>query len=163
MSTISAFTTKYGCISRQLKNKVNLSYNGKTITVDAQWDTGATGTAISKDVVEKLSLVPTGKTTIETPSGSNDYNTYLVDVLLPNNVNISDAEVFDSEIGKQGIGVLIGMDIITLGDFSVSNYDGKTVFSFRTPSQQQTDYVRQALVQNKIGQKHGQGKRKKKK
>ena len=44
-------------------------------------------------------------------------------------------------IGAAGIGVLIGMDIITSGDFSVSNYNGKTVFTFRTPSQERIDYV----------------------
>ena len=30
--------------------------------------------------------------------------------------------------------VLIGMDIINLGDFAVSNHNGKTTFSFRMPS-----------------------------
>ncbi len=46
----------------------------------------------------------------------------------------------DSEIGKQGIDVLIGMDIISNGDFAVSNYDGKTYFSFRLPSQEHVEY-----------------------
>ena len=36
----------------------------------------------------------------------------------------------DSEIGNQGIDVLIGMDIISMGDFAVSNFSGKRQFSF---------------------------------
>ena len=38
--------------------------------------------------------------------------------------------------------VLIGMDIITLGDFAVTNRDGITVMSFRTPAQGRIDYVK---------------------
>lgn len=37
--------------------------------------------------------------------------------------------------------ILIGMDIITLGDFAITNVGGKTVFSFRTPSTKMIDYV----------------------
>ena len=45
-----------------------------------------------------------------------------------------------SKIGAQGIDVLIGMDIISKGDFAISNYDEKTQFSFRLPSQKDVDY-----------------------
>lgn len=48
----------------------------------------------------------------------------------------------DSEIGKQGIDVLIGMDIISNGDFAISNYEGRTQFSFRIPSQEHIEYKR---------------------
>jgi hypothetical protein len=33
-----------------------------------------------------------------------------------------------------GTGVLIGMDIIGQGDFAISNYEGRTKFSFRIPT-----------------------------
>ena len=39
---------------------------------------------------------------------------------------------------------LIGMDIITLGDFSVTNFEGKTTFSFRYPSCETINYAMQA-------------------
>ena len=65
-------------------------------------------------------------------------------------------------MGNQGLGVLIGMDIITAGDFAVSNYNGTTMFSFRIPSQKKTDYVAETNLQNMIGT-HGKGKRKRKK
>jgi preprotein translocase subunit SecA len=53
--------------------------------------------------------------------------------------------------------MLIGMDIIARGDFAVTNYDGKTVFSFRMPSVEQIDFVEQlrkgqpARVPPKVG------------
>ena len=160
---VSAFTTKNVGIVNRLLNDVTVKYNEKSNVVKALWDTGATGTCISYDVVNKLSLIATGKKNIQTPSGTGVVNTYLIDIQLPNNVNIKDVEVCDSEIGSQGIDVLIGMDIINLGDLSVSNYNNATVFSFRLPSSQTTDYVKQIAVQNIIGTPHGPGKRKNKK
>jgi len=37
--------------------------------------------------------------------------------------------------------VLIGMDIISLGDFAVTNFQEKTVFTFRIPSVERIDFV----------------------
>ena len=71
-----------------------------------------------------------------------------------------DVVATDSDIGDQGLGMLIGMNVITIGDFSVSNVDKKTVFSFRIPSVKRIDYVKEAAFQNTIGKKHGKGKKK---
>jgi len=38
---------------------------------------------------------------------------------------------------------LIGMDIIGKGDFAVTNKDGKTTFTFRIPSIECIDFVKQ--------------------
>ena len=163
-----AFTTKAPALVNRLLNKAVISYNGTNEEVFALWDTGATGTCISTEVAHQLGLISTGMKNIQTPSGSSQVNTYLVDIILPNNVRIPNVEVCDSAIGTQQIGqhslgMLIGMDIINLGDFTVSNHNGQTVFSFRMPSMQTTDYVKQVNVANIIGNKHGSGKRKKSK
>lgn len=163
-----AFTTKAAGLINRLLNKVIISYNGARKEVFAIWDTGATGSCISTEVAEQLKLIPTGMKNIQTPSGGSTVNTYVVDIILPNNVRIPNVEVCDSVIGTQRIGqynlgMLIGMDIINLGDFAVSNHNGQTAFSFRMPSMQTIDYVKQANVANIIGQKHGSGKRKRSK
>lgn len=157
---VYAFTTinKIGLCNR-LTNSVVVVSEEKTVEALALWDTGATGTCISTEVVNKLGLSPTGKRIIRTPSGTSQVNTYLVSIILPNNVNIKDIEVCDSEIGNQGIGILIGMDIINAGDFAVSNYKGITTFSFRIPSKSTTDYAKELRIKNIIGT-HGKGKRK---
>lgn len=157
-----AFTTRCNGIAGSLRNTAGIESNGNRIEVTALWDTGATNSCISHDVVQKLSLTPTGKITIQTPSGASVMDTFMVNVLLPNRVIIPDVVVCDSDIGAQGIGMLIGMDIIRLGDFAVSNYDGKTVFTFRLPSKQTTDYVQQINLANIMGPPHGPGKRKRK-
>lgn len=158
-----AFTSKYECISNRLINEVILEQKESSKLCAAQWDTGASGSCVSEDVINDLGLVPIGMQTIQTPSGSKDVNTYLVDIILPNRVRVEGVVVCGSDIGNQGIQILIGMDVINQGDFSVSNFEGKTVFSFRIPSKKTIDYVQEINIENVIGPKHGKGKRKKKK
>ena len=45
--------------------------------------------------------------------------------------------------------LLIGMDIIRFGDFSVTTNNGKTIFSFRTPSIKHIDFVKELDEQEK--------------
>ena len=156
----SAFTSSYKGISLALKNKTSIIYDGRSCECEAQWDTGASGTCISNAIASKLGLVATGKKNIATPAGRTTVNTYLVSILLPNHVLISDIEVCDSHIGDQGIDMLVGMDIISKGDFAVSNHNGQTSFSFRLPSVKRTDYVLEAKIEKAIGPKHGKGSRK---
>lgn len=60
----------------------------------------------------------------------------------------SDVQDMDfRKIGEQGIDVLIGMDVISKGDFAISNYNGKTQFSFRIPSQNDVDYKAEANIE----------------
>lgn len=82
---------------------------------------------------------------VHTPSGVGIMNKYMIDIILNNEVVVKNVPVMDSEIGNQGIDVLIGMDIITIGDFAVSNYRGKTQFTFRIPSQANIDFSKERL------------------
>lgn len=139
---ISVFTEKYDTIQEKLINSAIVEWGNNIIPVKAQWDTGATGTCISKDLVNKLNLSPTGKVMVHTPSGIGVLNKYMINLVLNNEIRIMNLIVMDSEIGAQGIDVLIGMDIIAVGDFAVSNFNGKTQFSFRIPSQEHVEYHR---------------------
>ena len=126
------------------------------------WDTGDTSSCISDSVAGKLDLKPTGMMNIKTPSGSKEVRTFLVNIKLPNYLSVVDVPVCETDIGSQDIDVLIGMDIILLGDFSVSNFNDRTVFSFRHPSKATTDYVKQLKVEDVVGPRHGNGKKKRK-
>ncbi len=78
--------------------------------------------------------------------GSESKNTYLVNVYLPNGVAIAGLVVSEFNETAQ-FGVIIGMDVIAQGDFSITNFNNQTWASFRIPSIQGIDYVQQA---NKI-------------
>ena len=157
-----AFTQKWNIVVNKMISDIYLKSGENIISVKALWDTGATRTCISPDCVKSLNLIATGHCTNMTASGPTEAKTYLVDVLLPNKVIVSDVMVTDAKIGEQGFDVLIGMDLIACGDFSVSNYQSQTVLSFRIPSKKMTDYVQEINVENMIGT-HGKGKKKKKK
>ena len=110
----------------------------------AIWDTGATATVITKAVVDGLGLQPSGKVTVQGvgPAGmpaQHLCDTYLVNIYLPNNVAIMGVRV--SENSLAGCDVLIGMDIIGEGDFAITNHEGRTTWTFRTPSCEEIDFV----------------------
>ena len=157
-----AFTSRYSYLSDKLVNRVRI-YNptdrAKCIEVDTLWDTGATNTCISHNVAKWLDLDHDGYITIQTPSGDKPYQMYGFNLILPNDVEIIKVRGPETEIGEQGVDLLIGMDIISKGDFAVSNYEGKTTFSFRIPSQRETSYADILAAKLKAGPKHGMGRR----
>lgn len=77
---------------------------------------------------------------VGTVNGNRPSNTYLVNVVLPNNVQFRHVKVTEGTV--TGADILIGMDIIGAGDFAVTNHDGKTVFSYRHPSTHCIDFVK---------------------
>lgn len=115
--------------------------NIKGLECHCLWDTGASSSCISKNLAEKLGLKQVGVAQSFTAAGPTMVKTYVVNIGLLNHVQISMVQV--SEAVLNGFDVLIGMDIITLGDFSITNVDGKTIFSFRVPSTETIDYVQQ--------------------
>lgn len=125
---MSVFTEKYTKIENRLLNKVVLCANGIVDQALAQWDTGATNTCISEEIATRYKLKPISFAQSKTPSGTLIAPIYLIDITLNNEVVFKNWSVMGSKIGAQGIDVLIGMDIISKGDFAISNYDEKHNF-----------------------------------
>ena len=152
------FTSKYDRLSNVLMNEVsvskaylppkpsNLPFAPPKDIIHkkffAIWDTGATNTVITQKVVQDCELKPTGMVKVSHAGGEKITNTYLVNIRLPNKVEVCQIRVTEGIITGQG-DVLIGMDIIGRGDFAVTNKNGKTVFSFRIPSVECIDFVKQ--------------------
>ena len=112
----------------------------------ALWDTGATGSAITQKVVDECGLKPTGMTIVHHAQGQDNAETYLVSIALPNKVAFPQVRVAKGVMCD--VDALIGMDIITQGDLAITNYAGKTVFSFRVPSIRCIDFVQEAKELN---------------
>ncbi len=106
----------------------------------AIWDTGATNSVITQAVVDACGLVATGMTKVDHVDGSSQAETYLVNIWLPNKVAFSGVRVTKGTLTGHA-NILIGMDIISKGDFAVTNFNGITKFSFRFPSVGHIDFV----------------------
>jgi len=132
-----AFRVDYQTIARMLKTQATLFAvsappPNKVLIVNAIWDTGATSSVITPDVAKQLSLFPVDTANIAGVNSEGVAQVSLVHIGLPNNVLIPSRRVTIAKIGG-GADMLIGMDIISLGDFILCNADHKTSFSFVMP------------------------------
>lgn len=113
------------------------------------WDTGASVSSITQRIVDEMNLTPIGKTSISTANGIVVVSTYFVNIGLPNGVTVRNVLVSCADLGND-IDVLIGMDIIRHGDFSIANKNNRTTFSFRIPSMVEIDYVKESQQKSKF-------------
>lgn len=147
----TAFTLKANGILNVLITEVRVHIPGsaQNTTITAIWDTGATGTAISNKVVATLGLLPSGAKEVHTANGKVIQNTYFISIGLPNNVIVRGIEATEVPSLSGGCDALIGMDVISMGDFSITNLNGETCMSFRLPSLHEIDYVKDPTLQIK--------------
>ena len=102
------------------------------------------GTIITKKVVDDLGLRQTGVRTLRGVGSGDVINeiqapTYLVNLVLPNHVVLKGVPVAVASLGTCDI--LLGMDVIGIGDFAVSHQGEGTMWSFRFPSCGEVDFV----------------------
>lgn len=119
------------------------------IEFKALWDTGATNSVITQNVVDACGLESDGfKEGVHHAFGTEEnVPIYFVNFVLLNKVKVQGIPV---TVGKMhGVDILIGMDIIGLGDFALTNMDGKTKFSFRIPSIADIDFVAEVNEQKR--------------
>ena len=114
--------------------------------VRALWDTGATGSCISQGLARHLGLSAIDMCPVRGVTGVVNSLVYRIDILLPSmpsSVAMSNVRVTEF-MDNGSFEIIIGMDIITQGDFAISNKDGKTTVSFRVPpSDDPIDFLKQ--------------------
>ena len=156
---VHALTTRAPQRARVLKNDIFVTEAADppsdprlaTTSYIAVWDTGATSTVISKKVVEDLGLIPSGRVTLHgVGSGDTAHEieapTYLINLILPNKVIVQGVVVAEASVS--GCDVLLGMDVIGIGDFAISNHTDGTTWSFRAPSCGEIDFLPQTNRHN---------------
>ncbi len=98
------------------------------------WSTAEPRTRLSQAVIEALGL--------ELQQDEQGVSFCVADVHLPNNIRCAGVQaVAGAEPLPGGRDCVVGLDIISLGDLSLSYAGGKTVFSFRAPALGGTDFV----------------------
>lgn len=143
---INALTVAYNCSSPDIKTPVRIQNLISRVSLDtlALWDTGATNSVITRALAHQLELSPISRAYVNGVHGPKEVNVYYVEVTLNNDqitlkLNVTECEALSSD-GRTGF--LIGMDVITRGDFSITNFEGETMMSFRVPSLQPIDFVK---------------------
>ena len=117
----------------------------KGLPVNTLWDTGATESVITQKTVDAYGLKPTGTRRVNHAQGtSENVPTFLVDIELPNKLIVSNLTV---TLGVLQVDVLIGMDIISRGDFAVTHPKGNTKFTFRMPATDDIDYFLESATE----------------
>ncbi len=130
---MEVFTKKFKNVEDRILIDTTISFLKNKMKSNTLIDTGATISCISKNVVKTLKLQPIGVDRVSTPSGTAVLNKYLIDISFKKNMIFKNIFVLESEIGNQGIDLLVGMDILNKNDIMISNYDNHTQFSLRYP------------------------------
>lgn len=139
-----AFTCRANARSLRLVTEVEIfpasttPVQGKTY--QALYDTGATHSSVSPKVIADLQLQSIGAISVHVGGGTLPTTAHLVNIGLPNRVMFQMWRVSKVEL-HGGIDVLIGMDILGVGDFAVTHHGDKTMFSFCVPSRKEIDFV----------------------
>ena len=115
--------------SIQLPNSEDCSFD----LLSALWDTGANITCISSRLVDNLHLESSNEALISVANNQLiSADKYYVQLRM-GDFTIPFIEVLGLPMDESK-DIIIGMDVISKGDLSITNYEGNTVLSFRQPS-----------------------------
>lgn len=140
-----SFTITYSGITHRIKSDAFVSKPGSVdkVKLNALWDTGATQCVISESFAEQIGLTKVSEATMNHAGGSSKVNVYIADIELLNKVIVRDVKLLSTK-SINDFDMIIGMNVITLGDFCITNKDRRTVVSFRYPSETQIDFVKES-------------------
>jgi len=141
MPDYRSFTVKYGKMVTNLLTPVsilpvrikNTDATIAPIKTTGLWDTGTTRTCIKPWISKQLNLrLLTAQTQLIGIGGEIDPHIAFVNIRLMCDIEIQSCPVYVTDMPGFA-DVLIGMDIISKGNFALCNIDNKTSFSFIVP------------------------------
>jgi hypothetical protein len=138
----------------QLEPLVTFDSNmlGTLTEIEALWDTGAVMTCIKPSLWNRLKLRQSALVESITMSGIGgdvEADGTLVSIWLAPNFVIELCPVYVADFPGNAE-LLIGMDILGMGDFAICNADSKTSFSFAVPPfPDRIDFAAEAETANK--------------
>ncbi len=116
----------------------------EVLPMKALWDTGATHCCITKEAASRARLPVIGRAIVTGVHGAQERDEYYMNIVLPNQVVVSRVRATECDEDQGKFDVIIGMSVITLGDFAISQPENETIFTFRIPSIETIDFVEQA-------------------
>jgi len=142
MTKYKAYFTTYKEIVEELTTPANIRpvltddplSRSAPVNIEVLWDTGAMSTCIKPALFERLKLCPfePGRAKFAGIGGNVTADVTVIDLILTPGLEIEFWPVYVMDFPGDAE-ILIGMDIIGMGDFVVCNTDNKTSFSFAIP------------------------------
>lgn len=112
-----------------------------TFACNALWDTGATNCAITQRVVDQLGLTPIeDEVIVQHADGESKASVCAISIFLPNKLVLPVVFATVCKAKSGDFDIIIGMDVISQGDFAITAKNGKTTFSFCLPSIRDLDF-----------------------
>lgn len=108
------------CTSNSIKTRIDC----------AVWDTGAVTSCISDKLAREMGVLPVDNGIGVTPSGAIDIVYYMLDIYLSPEIVIKNLKVAGFPLEQHDCDFIIGMDVISKGDFSLINSGGRMKLSF---------------------------------
>ena len=127
---IKGFTIEYPRIVDTILTEAYVSYNGFVKKAVAMWDTGAMRSALDSCIIDDLEIKSESKRRMYYYGGETEADVFTVDIVLPAGIVVPNVSANSTVLEGHDFNVIIGMDIISQGDFRIDNSSGKTVFTF---------------------------------
>lgn len=141
MREVKTYTYIYNEIARLIVIPVIFKTDSCMMKVQTLIDTGAAASYVSSFVSTSLNLQLTGNI-YHVKFGEKDANrsSVLANLILSSDIYFQNQELTVLEDEPRVYDAIIGMDILSSMDYSISNYDNHTIFTLRTPSQTEIKY-----------------------
>ena len=118
---------------KALESYVAVGGEGSMMAVNALWDTGSTESLISKKIVKMIEPILKNKSKYVTRDVVIECETYAVSLSLSDEITFRDVLMKKADLSDKNVDIIIGMDIISRGDFEIRNYNNLVEFAFRIP------------------------------
>lgn len=137
---MDAFTIMFNEIVNQIICPVIIEHNRSVFKLRALIDTGAMHSTIPAWVSKTLNLQEVGIIGTKFAKGHDILPIVSANLIFSNDVYFKNTDFIVIDDEDHTYDVIIGMDILSQGDVAISNYAGRTTFTFRKPSQGETVY-----------------------
>ena len=118
---------------KALESYVAVGGEGSMMAVNALWDTGSTESLISEKIVKMIEPILKNKFKYVTRDVVIECETYAVSLSLSDEITFRDVLMKKADLSDKNVDIIIGMDIISRGDFEIRNYNNLVEFAFRIP------------------------------
>ena len=118
---------------KALESYVAVGGEGSMMAVNALWDTVSTESLISEKIVKMIEPILKNKSKYVTRDVVIECETYAVSLSLSDEITFRDVLMKKADLSDKNVDIIIGMDIISRGDFEIRNYNNLVEFAFRIP------------------------------